>query len=151
MWLLPHSKRVLGLRNRSSLGPTPRGRLKFGRMLAFRTRAARNRRVKDARRSVTGPLSAASARYLRIGDSDFGAVNTGKRDFSKWRQPIYTQTGSFSCDSPPRFPLVYSRTVQDGRYLPKVAAPATTALATGFTALHVCPLFCLLLSLSRKR
>jgi len=30
--------------------------------------------VKDARRSVTGPLSAASARYLRIGDSDFRAV-----------------------------------------------------------------------------
>ena len=56
------------------LGPTPRGRLKFGRMLACRTRTARNRRVKDARRSVTGPLSAASARYLRIGDSDFGAV-----------------------------------------------------------------------------
>jgi hypothetical protein len=35
-------------------------------------RTARNRRVKDARRSVTGPLSAASARYSRIGDSDFG-------------------------------------------------------------------------------
>eukprot|EP00964_Phaeocystis_antarctica_P057559 scaffold34069_cov54-Phaeocystis_antarctica.AAC.1 len=29
----------------------------------------------DARRSVTGgPLSAASARYLRIGDSDFGSA-----------------------------------------------------------------------------
>ena len=28
----------------------------------------------DARRPVTGPLSAASARYLQIGDSDFGAV-----------------------------------------------------------------------------
>jgi hypothetical protein len=56
------------------LGPTPRGRLKFGRMLACRTRTARNRRVKDARRSVAGPLSAASARYLPIGDSDFGAV-----------------------------------------------------------------------------
>ena len=26
--------------------------------------------VKDARRSVTGPLSAASARYLQMGDSD---------------------------------------------------------------------------------
>ena len=47
---------------------------KFGRMLACRTRTARNHRVKDARRSVTGPLSAASARYLRIGDSDFGSV-----------------------------------------------------------------------------
>ena len=56
------------------LGPTPRGRLKFGRMLACRTRTARNRRVKDVRRSVAGPLSAASARYLPIGDSDFGAV-----------------------------------------------------------------------------
>ena len=55
------------------LGPTPRGRLKFGRMLACRTRTARNRRVKDVRRSVAGPLSAASARYLPIGDSDFGA------------------------------------------------------------------------------
>eukprot|EP00964_Phaeocystis_antarctica_P052274 scaffold30592_cov73-Phaeocystis_antarctica.AAC.2 len=41
------------------LGPTPRGRLKFGRMLACRTRTARNRRVEGARRSVTGPLSAA--------------------------------------------------------------------------------------------
>jgi hypothetical protein len=119
---LPTQNAFRGSGTARHLGPTPRGRLKFGRMLAFRTRAARNRRVKDARRSVTGPLSAASARYLRIGDSDFGAVNTGKRDFSKWRQPIYTQTGSFSCDSPPRFPLVYSRTVQDGRYLPKVAA-----------------------------
>jgi len=58
------------------LGPTPRGRLKFGRMLACRTRTARNRRVKDVRRSVAGPLSAASARYLPIGDSDFGAVDT---------------------------------------------------------------------------
>ena len=54
------------------LGPTPRGRLKFGRMLACRTRTARNRRVKDARRSVTGPLSAAFARDMRVGDSDFG-------------------------------------------------------------------------------
>ena len=56
------------------LGPTSRGRLKFGRMLACRTQTAQIRRVKDARRSVTGPLSAASARYLRICDSDFGAV-----------------------------------------------------------------------------
>jgi hypothetical protein len=82
------------------LGPTPRGRLKFGRMLACRTRTTRNHRVKDARRSVTGPLSAASAQYLRIGDSDFvwggksavsrnGAKPCAKRDtnFSKWRQP----------------------------------------------------------------
>jgi len=46
------------------LGPTPRGRLKFCRMLACRTRTARNRRVKDARRSVTGPLSAALPRDI---------------------------------------------------------------------------------------
>ena len=31
-----------------------------------RSRTARNRRVKDVRRSVVGPLSAASARYLPI-------------------------------------------------------------------------------------
>ena len=43
-------------------------------MLACRTRTARNRRVKDAIWSVTGPLSAASARYLRMVDSDFRAV-----------------------------------------------------------------------------
>jgi hypothetical protein len=39
-----------------------------------KSQTARNRRVKDARLSVTGPLSAAFARYLRMGDSDFGAV-----------------------------------------------------------------------------
>eukprot|EP00964_Phaeocystis_antarctica_P095853 scaffold62249_cov92-Phaeocystis_antarctica.AAC.1 len=43
-------------------GPTPRGRLKFGRMLACWTRTTQNRRVEGAHRSVTGPLSAASAR-----------------------------------------------------------------------------------------
>ena len=48
------------------LGPTPRGRLKFGCEHVCRTRTARNRRVKDARRSVTGPPSAASARSLRV-------------------------------------------------------------------------------------
>eukprot|EP00964_Phaeocystis_antarctica_P028210 scaffold15911_cov65-Phaeocystis_antarctica.AAC.2 len=58
------------------LGPTPRGRLKFGRMLACRTRTARNRRVEGARRSVTGPLSAAFARDMRVGDSDFGEAKT---------------------------------------------------------------------------
>ena len=56
------------------LGPTPRGGLKFGRMLACRTRTAQNRRVKDARRSVTGPLSAAFARDMRVGDSGCGAL-----------------------------------------------------------------------------
>ena len=44
------------------LGPTPRGRLKFGRILACRTRTTQNRRVEGAHRSVAGPLSAASAR-----------------------------------------------------------------------------------------
>ena len=47
------------------LGPTPRGRLKFGRILACRTRTTQNRRVEGAHRSVTGPLSAASARDMR--------------------------------------------------------------------------------------
>ena len=65
------------------LGPTPRGRLKFGCLLACRTRTARNRRVKDARIwSVAGPLRAASARYLRVGDSGFGAA---KARFLEWR------------------------------------------------------------------
>ena len=102
---LPRSKCVSGLRNRARhLGPTPRGRLKFGRMLACRTRTARNRRVKDARWSVTGPLSAASARYLRIGESDFLGVWGGvkARDFSKWRHRTApnTQTGSFYSEFP---------------------------------------------------
>ena len=35
------------------LGPTPRGRLKFGCEHVCRTRTARNRRVRDARRSGT--------------------------------------------------------------------------------------------------
>ena len=48
------------------LGPTPRGRLKFGCEHVCRTRTARNRRVKDARRSVTGPSSAVLARSLRV-------------------------------------------------------------------------------------
>ena len=34
----------------------------------YRTRTARNRRVKDARRSVTGPLSDAFARDMRVGE-----------------------------------------------------------------------------------
>ena len=53
------------------LGPTPRGRLKFGCEHVCRTRTARNRRVKDARRSVTGPPSAVLARSLRV--AHFGA------------------------------------------------------------------------------
>ena len=48
------------------LGPTPRGRLKFGCEHVCRTRTARNRRVKDARRSVTGPPSAVLARSLPV-------------------------------------------------------------------------------------
>ena len=71
----------LGLRkrNRSSFGPNftrPAQiwpyRVRPVSLLACRTRTARNRRVKDAHRSVTGPLSAASARYicaLQMGDS----------------------------------------------------------------------------------
>ena len=35
------------------LGPTPRARLKFGRVHVCRTQTARNRRVRDARRSGT--------------------------------------------------------------------------------------------------
>ncbi len=53
------------------LGPTPRGRLKFGCEHVCRTRTARNRRVKDARRSVAGPPSAVLARSLRV--AHFGA------------------------------------------------------------------------------
>ena len=40
------------------------------------SRTDRNRRLKDARRSVPGPLSAASAQYSRVADSDFGAVES---------------------------------------------------------------------------
>ena len=47
------------------LGPTPRGRLKFGRILACWTQTTQNRRVQGAHRSATGPLSAASARDMR--------------------------------------------------------------------------------------
>eukprot|EP00964_Phaeocystis_antarctica_P030884 scaffold17477_cov66-Phaeocystis_antarctica.AAC.2 len=65
----------------SFLGPTPRGRLKFGRMLACRTRTARNRRVEGARRSVTGLLSAAFICGLAI----LTLVRGKNRDFSKWR------------------------------------------------------------------
>ena len=57
------------------LGPIPRSRLKFGHVLACWTRTARNRRVKEVRWSVTGPLSAAFARDTRVGDSDFGEAN----------------------------------------------------------------------------
>ena len=53
------------------LGPAPRGRLKFGCEHVCRTRTARNRRVKDARRSVAGPPSAVLARSLRV--AHFGA------------------------------------------------------------------------------
>ena len=48
------------------LGPTPRGRLKFGCEHVCRTRTARNRRVKDARRSVAGPPSAVLAGSLPV-------------------------------------------------------------------------------------
>ena len=66
------------------LGPTPRGRLKFGRMLACWTRTARNRRVEGARRSVTGPLSAAFARDALCGLAIL-TLRRQNRDFSNWR------------------------------------------------------------------
>eukprot|EP00964_Phaeocystis_antarctica_P036731 scaffold20969_cov30-Phaeocystis_antarctica.AAC.2 len=72
MRMPPHSKCVLGLLNRSSFRPNSTRPAQIGRMLACRTRTARNRRVEGARRSVTGPLSAAFARDMRVGDSDFG-------------------------------------------------------------------------------
>ena len=74
-------------RPRGVADPPPLGQLMCARSMAVCACACcgpeplANRRVKDARRSVTGPLSAASARYLRICDSDFGAV---KGDFSKY-------------------------------------------------------------------
>ena len=55
----------LGSEAACHFGPTPRGRLKFGRILACRTRTTQNRRVRGAHRPVTGPLSAASARDMR--------------------------------------------------------------------------------------
>ena len=55
----------LGSEAARHLGPTPRGRLKFGRILACWTQTTQNRRVQGAHRSVTGPLSAASARDMR--------------------------------------------------------------------------------------
>ena len=84
------------------LGPTPRGRLKFGRMLGCRTRTAWNRRVKDVRRSVAGPLRTAYARYLPIGDSDFGAV---KAQFIEMATYNRSQT-CYSSEFPPR---IYSQ------------------------------------------
>ena len=71
----PHSKFDLGSETARHLGPTPRGRLKFALAVCLHARPkllgptepSRIRRVKDARRSVTGPLSAASARYSRKG------------------------------------------------------------------------------------
>ena len=65
------------------LGPTPRGRLKFGCEHVCRTRTARNRRVKDARRrrSVTGPSSAASARSLRVAHIYYFGVRGRKPRF----------------------------------------------------------------------
>eukprot|EP00964_Phaeocystis_antarctica_P114796 scaffold78742_cov56-Phaeocystis_antarctica.AAC.3 len=71
-------------------------------MLACRTQTARNRRVEGARRSVTGPLSAAFARDMRVGDSDFGEAKprvlemaTKNRSqtgvFSEFPMPVYSQ------------------------------------------------------------
>ena len=66
------------------LGPTPRGGLKFGCEHVCRTRTARNRRVKDARRSVAGPPSAVLARSLRV--AHFG-VRGRRREFWRARGP----------------------------------------------------------------
>jgi hypothetical protein len=74
---LPTQNAFRGSGTARHLGPTPRGWLKFGRVYACvpdPNRSEPSGRLKDARRSVTGPLSAASARYLRMGGSDFGAV-----------------------------------------------------------------------------
>ena len=78
------------------LGPTPRGRLKFGCEHVCRTRTARNRRVKDARRSVTGPPSAVLAGSLRV--AHFGARGRN-REFSKCRHRIAPRP-TFSLHSP---------------------------------------------------
>eukprot|EP00964_Phaeocystis_antarctica_P057815 scaffold34241_cov57-Phaeocystis_antarctica.AAC.1 len=59
-------------------------------MLACRTLTARNRRVDGARRSVTGPLSAAFAREMRVGDSDFGEAKPRFLEMATWNR---SQTG----------------------------------------------------------
>ena len=64
---VPGQKRV----NVAIVGSTRRGPVGY---LRAQDRPESPMRPLDARRSVTGPLSAASARYLRIGGSDFGAV-----------------------------------------------------------------------------
>ena len=79
-WLLTQNA-LWGSGTARHLGPTPRGRLKFGCEHVCRTRTARNRRVKDARRSVTGPPSAASARSLRV--ARVLVFGVGNREFSQ--------------------------------------------------------------------
>ena len=58
-------------------------RLKFGRVLAFQTRTARNRRVGDASRPGTGLFRAASAQFSRLWT--ILALERLNRDFSEWR------------------------------------------------------------------
>jgi hypothetical protein len=58
--------------------------------------------VKDVRRSEPGPLSAASARYLPIGDSDFGAVKPRFIEMATYNR---SQT-CYSSEFPPR---IYSQ------------------------------------------
>jgi len=79
-FLTAHSKRVLGLRNRSSFGPNSTRPAQIWPYACVpdpnRSEPSREGRALVCNLSVTGPLSAASARYLRIGDSDIRAVKT---------------------------------------------------------------------------
>ena len=72
------------------LGPTPRGWLKFGRMLACRTRTTRNRRVKVCNWAVERRFRAI---YLQMGDSDFVAVKARFLEIATYNR---SQTGKFS-------------------------------------------------------
>ena len=69
------------------LGPTPRGRRKFGCEHVCRTRTARNRCVKDARRSVTRPSSALPRNLCGLPILVF-VLGVGNRDLSKCRHRI---------------------------------------------------------------
>ena len=71
-------------RNKHHVGPTSRIRLTFGRVLACRTRTARNRRLRVASQPGTGHLCAASARFLPLTDS--GALELLIAQFlGEWR------------------------------------------------------------------
>ena len=82
---------------------TPRGRLKFGRMLACRTQTARNRRVGGASRRGTGSFRAASAQFPRLTYSGFRcligspkvAVTCGCLSLARGLQLVAFPRGSF--------------------------------------------------------